>query len=222
MEWWQRDGVGWLQAELPGARAAFSTAPLDVRDPAGRERLAAVLGIDPAKIVRSRQIHGADVIVHVHAQDADAPLPEADGHATAVGGLAPMVIVADCLPIAVRGSDGVAMLHGGWRGLAGGIVEHGVGVVGQDAAAAIGPSIGPCCYEVGEEVLASFEHLGDGIADGRMLNLREVARRLLERAGVRSVEISERCTSCDPDGLLHSHRRDGERAGRQAGIAWLS
>jgi copper oxidase (laccase) domain-containing protein len=87
-------------------------------------------------------------------------------------------------------------------------------------AAAVGPGIGPCCYEVGTEVLDSFAELGDGIATGRMLDLREVARRLLARAGVERVETSELCTSCEPD-LFFSHRRDGERTGRQAGIAWI-
>jgi copper oxidase (laccase) domain-containing protein len=57
------------------------------------------------------------------------------------------------------------------------------------------------------------------VADGRMLDLREVTRRLLERAGVTRVEISELCTSCNPD-LFFSHRRDGGHTGRQAGIAW--
>lgn len=222
MEWWQKDGVSWLAAELPGAQAAFSTAPLDMREGGDRARLATVLGVDPAKIVRSRQVHGARVIVHERAQDPQAPLPEGDGHTTAISGLAPMVIVADCLPIAVQGERGVAMLHGGWRGLAAGIVARGVRLIDGDGVtptAAIGPGIGPCCYEVGGEVLARFERLGEGIAEGRMLNLREVARRLLQEAGVHAIEISDQCTSCNPD-TFFSHRRDGERAGRQAGVVW--
>ncbi len=220
MEWRERDGVRWLEAELPDARAAFSAAPLDVREQGERDRLARALGVNPASVLRSRQVHGAEVLVHDRAQDPDQPLPEADGHATATEGLVPMVVVADCLPIAVAGASGVAMLHGGWRGLAAGIVDRGVSVTGARAAA-IGPGIGPCCYEVGDEVLESFAGLGEGVAAGRMLDLREVARRLLERAGVSAVESSELCTRCNPD-TLFSHRRDGERAGRQAGVAWLS
>ena len=130
--------------------------------------------------------------------------------------LAPLVFVADCLPVALAGPDGVAMIHCGWRGLAAGIVERGVEEV-RARAAAIGPGIGPCCYEVGDEVLNAFAPLGPGLAEGRMLDLRQTARRLLERAGVESIEASELCTSCQPE-LFFSHRRDGGRTGRQAGL----
>jgi polyphenol oxidase len=91
---------------------------------------------------------------------------------------------------------------------------------GDARAAAIGPGIGPCCYEVGEEVLAAFEELGEGVSRGRMLDLTEVARRLLDRAGVESVVASGLCTKCNPE-LFFSHRRDGERTGRQAGLVWM-
>ena len=127
--------------------------------------------------------------------------------------------VADCLPVAIAGERGVAMLHCGWRGLAGGIVARGVDEVGATAAA-IGPGIGPCCYEVGDEVLERFAGLGDGVAAGRMLDLPEVARRLLAAAGIDAVESSGLCTSCDPE-LFFSHRRDAGRTGRQAGLVWL-
>jgi copper oxidase (laccase) domain-containing protein len=110
------------------------------------------------------------------------------------------------------------MAHCGWRGLAGGIVAEAVEAV-QAEAAAIGPGIGPCCYEVGEEVLAAFEAL-DGVARGRMLDLTAVATALLERAGVSYQESSGLCTSCNPE-LFYSHRRDGERTGRQAGLMWM-
>ncbi|MGH2983664.1 MAG: polyphenol oxidase family protein, partial [Solirubrobacterales bacterium] len=144
-------------------------------------------------------------------------LPAADGHATARVGLAPLVFVADCLPVALAGPGGVAMIHCGWRGLAAGIVERGVEEV-EARAAAVGPGIGPCCYEVGEDVLAEFSEL-DGVASGRMLDLTAAARQLLERAGVGSIASADLCTSCNPE-LLFSHRRDGERTGRQAGLVW--
>jgi polyphenol oxidase len=102
--------------------------------------------------------------------------------------------------------------------MAAGIVENGVGTVAA-VTAAVGPAIGPCCYEVGDEVRERFEDLGEGISDGRMLDLREVARRLLARAGVEQVEVTELCTKCNPE-LFYSHRRDGERTGRQAGLVW--
>ena len=116
------------------------------------------------------------------------------------------------------------MLHGGWRGLASGLIEDGTAAV-DASAAVVGPGIGPCCFEVGDEVLEAFAFLGDGIAVGRMLDLREVARRLLIRSGVERVEISDLCTRCNPD-LFFSHRGDGSRdgpAGRprlEASLRW--
>jgi YfiH family protein len=245
VRWHEREGVRWLGAELGGARAAFSARvggvsegpyeslnlailtgdePHRVRD--NRHRLAAALGLEPGNVLIGRQVHGADVVRHEAAPDPNAyadPGPRlagVDGQATDRLGLAPLVFVADCLPVALAGAGGVAMIHCGWRGLAAGIVDRGVAEV-KARAAAIGPGIGPCCYEVGEEVLALFEPLGPGVAKGRRLDLGEVARRLLERAGVPSVEASELCTSCHPE-LFFSHRRDGERTGRQAGVAWAS
>ncbi len=79
--------------------------------------------------------------------------------------LTPLVQVADCLPVALAGERGVAMLHCGWRGLAAGIVERGVSEV-EAVAAAIGPGIGPCCYEVGDEVLAAFADSATGSPTG--------------------------------------------------------
>jgi copper oxidase (laccase) domain-containing protein len=71
---------------------------------------------------------------------------------------------------------------------------------------------------VGAEVLAEFAEF-EGVATGRMLDLAAIATRMLERAGVEQVETSGLCTSCNPE-LLFSHRRDGERTGRQAGLVW--
>jgi YfiH family protein len=243
MDWNERDGVRWLEADLPGARAAFSTrvggvsaAPYESLNVAvktgdaqgrvvdNRRRLAVALGIAPENVVMARQVHGAELVVHDAAQEpqvfADAvksPV-EADAHATSSPGLVPLVMVADCLPVALAGPGGVAIAHGGWRGLAGGILERAANQVSAEAAA-VGPGIGPCCYEVGDEVLSEFSGL-DGVAEGRMLDLPAVARALLERAGIGDVELAETCTSCNPE-LFYSHRRDGERTGRQAGLAWL-
>jgi purine-nucleoside/S-methyl-5'-thioadenosine phosphorylase / adenosine deaminase len=84
----------------------------------------------------------------------------------------------------------------------------------------VGAGIGECCYEVGEEVLSEFGYL-EGVARGRMLDLAAVATRLLEAAGIERIESCGLCTSCNPE-LFYSHRRDGERTGRQAGLAWRS
>jgi polyphenol oxidase len=243
MRWVEQDGQRWLDAELPGARAAFSTrlggvstdpysslnlAILtgdrreDVRE--NRHRLASVLGLRPERVLIGRQVHGTEIARHDAAPvpsayaDPGPDLPPVDGHLTDRPGLAPLVMVADCLPVALSGPGGVAMIHCGWRGLAAGIVARGAEGVGATAAA-IGPGIGPCCYEVSEEVVAEFDHLGDGVSKGRILDLPEAARRLLERAGVGSIASADLCTSCNPE-LFFSHRRDGERTGRQAGLIW--
>jgi YfiH family protein len=244
VEWRENEGVRWLEAKLPGARAAFSTrigglseAPYDAlnvgiltgdefeRVGENRRRLAASIERDPQGVVMARQAHGAELRRHnapqeprVFADVVKSP-DEADGQVTSNPELTPLVIVADCLPVAMVGPGGVAMAHCGWRGLAGGIVARVADAVEAEAAA-IGPGIGPCCYEVGDEVLSAFADL-DGVARGRMLDLTAVATALLERAGVGTIESSGLCTSCNPE-LFYSHRRDGERTGRQAGLAWMA
>lgn len=250
MEWRETNGVRWLEAELPGARAAFSTrlggvseAPFDSLNLGiltederaavyeNRRRLATALGRAPDRIAFGLQVHGAELATHSGPQRCefaadsadnshrDADPPEVDGHVIAEPGLAGLVFVADCLPVALVGPGGVAMLHCGWRGLAAGIVAKGADAIGP-IAAAIGPGIGPCCFEVGDEVLSAFAGLGEGIADGDMLDLPEVARRSLARAGVEQVESADLCTSCNSE-LFYSHRRDAGRTGRQAGLVWV-
>lgn len=214
MEWQEVGGVEWVEARLSGARVVFSTRS------AGSIKespwlLADALGVEEERIVSGRQVHGANLAFH------DAPTPETpavDGHVIRQPGPIGLVYTADCLPVAVAGPAGVAMLHCGWRGLSAGIVARAVEAV--DAThAAIGPGIGPCCYEVGDEVLDAFAELGDEVADGRMLNLPEVTRCLLRQSGVERIESEDICTRCEPE-LFFSHRRDGG-PGRQGGLAWL-
>ena len=244
MEWRGTDGVRWLEARLPRARVAFSArsggvsevpfeslnlgiltedAPDSVVE--NRRRLALALGLTPEQVAIGRQVHGAELATHTDPQagvpfaNPGGEIPGVDGHVIFESGLAALVFVADCLPVALAGPGGVAILHCGWRGLAGGIVARGAAAV--DATdAAIGPGIGRCCYEVGEEVLDSFAGLGDGIASGQMLDLAEVAHRLLREAGVNRIEMAGLCTSCEVE-LFFSHRRDAGKTGRQAGLAWL-
>jgi YfiH family protein len=251
MEWREASGVRWLRAELPGATAAFSTRlggasgpPFDSlnlgvftedeRDTVveNRVRLAAALGFEAERIVIGRQVHGVELATHSGPQgpspfaEPDSAIPEVDGHLTAEASLALLVFAADCLPIALAGPGGVAILHCGWRGLAAGLVARGVGAI--DATdAAIGPGIGPCCYEVGNDVLAALDQGSTGRKPRYMsgnrpvgrLDLPEVACRLLREAGVERVEVSGLCTSCEV-GLFFSHRRDAGRTGRQAGLVW--
>ena len=250
MEWIETDGVRWLRAELGPAGAGagrvgfgsrvggVSAAPYDSLnigvltddfDEAvveNRRRLAAAVGIEPSHVPIGLQVHRADIAVHESPQDPSpfaepgTVLQEVDGHVVRRAGLAPLVLTADCLPVALAGPGGVALLHCGWRGLAAGIIARGAALV-EATSAAIGPGIGPCCYEVGAEVLDSFAGLGQGIATGRMLDLAEVARRLLARAAVERVESAGLCTFCEAE-LFYSHRRDQGVTGRMGNLAWIA
>ena len=234
-----------IDVELPGGRVAFSTrrggvseGPYEslnlgiltdddqARVAENRGLLVDDIGLDAERVAMGWQVHGSDMREWTEAPKGGgyaspgAELPRVDGHATGLQGLGLLVLVADCLPVALMAPGRAAMLHCGWRPLAAGIVEDAlVTFSGEPPAAAIGPGIGRCCYEVGEEVLAEFADL-DGVASGRMLDLRMVVRRKLEAAGVEQIEDVDLCTSCRPD-LFFSHRRDGGVTGRQGGIAWL-
>jgi YfiH family protein len=231
-----------LGVDLPGARAVFTTrhggvssgpyASLNLGrftddDPgavrANRERLEAALGVGFAY---GRQVHGP-LVMRVDRPSWGEPV-EADGQATTTSGVAPLVLTADCLPIALAGGGAVAMLHAGWRGLASGVIEEGVAAVrelgaGGVVAAAIGPGAGPCCYEVGEEVHAAFDGHDNGVSRSRPpsnIDLKAIAAEQLRRAGVEDVFDVDICTICNGD--FFSHRRDAGITGRQAGIAWLT
>ncbi|MEA2373862.1 MAG: purine-nucleoside/S-methyl-5-thioadenosine phosphorylase / adenosine deaminase [Thermoleophilaceae bacterium] len=233
-----------IDAELPGARVVFSTrhggvsaAPYEslnlgiltgddsqnVRE--NRRRLAGAVGLAPADIAMGEQVHEADLQEWTSPPEngsgygqPGAPLEKVDGHVTDLAGLGLLVLVADCFPVALAGAGRVAMLHCGWRPLAGGIVERALATFDQPPSAVVGPGICQDCYEVGPEVLEAFADL-DGVADGRMLDLRAVAEQKLRADGVVSVDHVALCTQCRPD-LFFSHRRDGPETGRQAGIVW--
>ena len=232
---------------LPGARAAFSTrqggvseSPYDslnlgvLTDDAeervveNRRRLASRVGLDPAHVAMGWQVHGTDIAVWDSPPAAGrdgfaspgAQLSRVDAHTTSQHDLGLLVLVADCLPVALAGGGRVAMVHCGWRPLAGKIIEKALELFHKPPAAAVGPGIGRCCYEVGPEVLEAFSDI-DGVANGRMLDLRAVVESKLRAGGVAEVEHVDLCTSCRED-LFFSHRRDGGVTGRQSGVAWLT
>jgi polyphenol oxidase len=237
-----------IEVELAGARAAFSTrrggvsrgpyeslnlGVLTDDDPErvarNRTILARGAGLDPDGIAMGWQVHGAEVKEWDGTEDLEFAsrgadggddVDQVDGHMTSARGLGLLVLVADCLPVALAGAGRVAMLHCGWRGLAAGIIERALATFDTPPAAAIGPGIRGCCYEVGEEVLAAFREL-PGVASGRMLDLAAIARGKLEAGRVERVEDVELCTSCRPD-LFFSHRRDAGVTGRQGGLVWRS
>jgi YfiH family protein len=234
--------AGHLAIELPGARAVFTTrrgggssgryASLnlgfstdDDPDSAARNRatLLASLGAPPAAFMY--QTHSAKVRVLERPAQASERV-RVDGQATALAGIAPAALGADCLPIAIAGGGAVAVVHAGWRGLEGGVIAAGVRAVrdlaGDDSAelgAAIGPGAGPCCYEVGPELHSRFA--GYEVARGDNLDLKAIAAVQLEQAGVAGIHDLGLCTICAPS-LFFSHRRDAGVTGRQAGLAWLT
>jgi hypothetical protein len=191
-----------------------------------RRRLCGAVGADPERATMAFQVHGA------HVAEADprgvvtpgTDYEACDGLWSDRPGQAMMLVTADCFPVAVAGREGdpaLAVLHVGWRGLLDGIVENGVRTIGGDPQAAIGPGIGACCYEVGEEVASPFrERFGDDVAPDGKLDLALAIERALDAAGVADVDRNRHCTSCEAE-LFFSHRRDRGVTGRQGVVAYI-
>ena len=226
-----------LTVDLPGARGLFTTrhggvstgpyaslnlGPWTDDDPAAvaenRARVAAAAGV--GRLLHGHQVHGTSVR---RATEPTGTPAEEDGQATALEDAAALVLVADCLPVLLASGGAVAALHGGWRGLAGGILAEGVAALRDLGAegpvsAAIGPGARGCCYEVGEEVHAAFADIPGVRVGERNLDLPAVARHALAAAGVETIHDVGLCTLCDD--RFFSHRRDGGVTGRQAGVVW--
>jgi polyphenol oxidase len=223
------------------ARHGFTSKQLGLRPgdaaPAAWASAAASVGCHVSRLARVRQVHGAEVRV-VRAQDAAAPAPEADAVVTNAPGIAVAVVAADCVPVLVADprTGAVAAVHAGWRGTAANAMGAAVtamtrefGVRADTLVAAIGPSIGLCCYEVGEELLSAFTAAGHAPGDlarwfarrGRRLRLDlwRANADLLVRAGVPAdqVHVAGLCTKTHID-VLESFRVDGVHAGRMAAI----
>jgi polyphenol oxidase len=192
-----------------------------------RARLARSLGFEPPRLVTTPQVHGTDVLV-VDVDTAPTALSvRADILVTREPGYLLMQRFADCVPILLWHETArvVSVAHAGWRGTAKGVAGRTVQAVaelGGDPAgvrAGIGPSIGPCCFEVGEEVVAAFPEVDGACAlspRGRPhLDLWEINRRQLVAAGVQPdhIEVAGACTRCNPE-TYFSHRALGYPAGR--------
>jgi polyphenol oxidase len=187
-----------------------------------RRRLCETVGADPARLAMNRQVHATQV----NRAEAGERGREGDGLWSDEPGVPMLKVTADCLPIALarsNGQPGVALLHAGRLGLLSGIVEAGVAALGGGkVAAVIGPGIGPCCYEVGDEIADAYRaRFGPTAVKGRNLDLWSVSERVLRAAGVDSVERLDLCTACDPDRFF-SHRRDRGVTGRQGVIGYVA
>jgi polyphenol oxidase len=193
-----------------------ATADEPERVDENRRRLCAEAGVAPEALAMNYQHHSADVLKALPGSRGE----RGDGLWTDDPGLPVLALSADCLPIAVARANGaepaLAVLHAGWRGLLSGIAASGIAALGGGRAAAIvGPGIGPCCYDVGEEVAAPFRAaFGPDVIRGGKLDLWSAAERALRAAGCTQVERIDLCTACNPDRFF-SHRRDDGVTGRQ-------
>jgi len=198
-----------------------------------------LVGIHDGKIVTMKQVHG-DQIVEVKDKTLKEA-GEADGMVTAGTGIHLGVLTADCVPILILAPKHkmVAAVHAGWRGTLMGIAAKMVrrfnddyGVCADEIEAALGPSIGACCYEVKEDVTGPLREQWGRLAeeniqtrDGKaFVDLRQLNRAILEGAGVPSKHLFEigRCTSCAPEEFF-SYRRERKETGRQMSfIGWVS
>lgn len=224
---------GW--SEHPFASLNLSLVAGD--DPAtvrvNRARALTTIGADRAAWTSARQVHGSGVSevgqadVGAGALDPDATIEGTDALVTSVPGAALVVLTADCLPVLlVAPSHGrVGVVHAGWRGLVAGVIEAGVHAMrAPDIQAFIGPSIGPCCFEVGAEVAdpVADAYGADAVRAGAggkpHVDLWRGARAALSRAGVGSIIASALCTRCEPHRFF-SHRAGD--TGRQAVVAMI-
>ncbi len=199
--------------------------------------MAALAGVPPSALRLLNQVHGHQVVVADPAPDAARPT--ADGAITDDPALALVVRVADCAPLLMADTRRgvVAAVHAGWRSTMASIGPAAVGAMTRsygthpaDLIVALGPSLGTCCGEMGEEVVDAFRAAGHDADTLERWFLREPARKphfdlwganreQLERAGVppQAIHAAELCTRTYPD-TFHSYRARGTRAGRMAGV----
>ena len=223
-----------------GVRVAFSKRLGGVsRPPYDLLNMSPFIGDDPGHVSRNhelfqdafsvdslkfvKQVHGSEVL---DAGFADAVPGEAcvlgEGDALVAergeaGGI--VVLAADCVPVLLAGTDRIAAVHAGWKGLVRGVIERAVEAVGDVQAAWVGPSIHGCCYEVGAEVIDAFEAAELPRTDDSHVDPGRAAQLILRRAGVSEVIASADCTHCDE--TFFSYRRDGETGRQAAAIAWV-
>ncbi len=215
-----------------GPYESLNLGILTADDPAraveNRRLLAERVGIDPEQARMAWQQHGA-VVKQASPEGILTPGTRhdaCDGWWSDEQGQGMMLLTADCLPVAIARANGrpaspaLAVLHVGWRGLLEGIVENGVAALGEGPlTAAVGPGIGPCCYEVGPEVIEPYTaRFGEEVVEGHKLDLWRSVELALNAVDVTEVERTDLCTFCHPE-LFFSHRRDRGITGRQGVIA---
>lgn len=197
-------------------RAFTDPADGDMRgDPKARRAVSDRLGIS-ADWATVTQVHGGDAL----RVDRPGVAGEADALVTTRPGLPLAVFTADCLGVVLSGPGSVGVAHAGWRGLAAGVLEAAAGLMaevdGPPRSAALGPAIGPCCFEVGDEVAELFpDQVATTSWGTTSVDLAGAAASILD-----GIDLSRdrRCTAC---GGGFSHRKSGTGA-RLAALGWLS
>ncbi len=239
---WEAGGVA---AAFPGRAGGASPPPFDSLnlglsvgdDPElvleNRRRLGAAIGRPLERLVVPGQVHGTALAWVGEAEagrgsrDRRSVIADHDGLLSATPGLGLAVSYADCVPVVTvaAGDDGpvLATVHAGWRGMLAGIVGKAAAELsrrGRLVGAVVGPSIGPCCFTVDEELRRRFEARFPGSAGAETVDLWRCARADLEAAGVppTAVTVTGLCTASDP--RFFSHRRDHGATGRHLAIAW--
>lgn len=183
------------------------------RGPAGeRDEILARVEPGAPPVAWAKQIHSATVLpAHPgHCGEGDALFGDATD-------LALSVVTADCVPVLLSGSRGLAAVHAGWRGLVSGVIPAALEKLGGADTAWIGPTIGPCCYEVGEEVAEHFPE--ETVIPGPKPHLDLVAAARLQLKDVEDIRSVGICTRCAAD-RLYSYRREGKGVGRNVAFIW--
>jgi polyphenol oxidase len=222
-----------------GSAGPFASMNLDGRsgeDPAvdaNRDRIALDTG---RRLVSPNQVHGVRVVGAAEYDEAATGLAEpapCDGltlNPMLDHDLAAVLLFADCVPLVLCGEVDMAVAHGGWRGILGGVIEQaGAAMTGPPGAAVIGPSIGPCCFSVGQDVADMFAHrfgpdvvLAPKTPGGfPRVDLWEAAAAALVEMGVPRAGVANPrlCTVCNND-LFYSYRLEGPVTGRHGCVAW--
>ncbi len=183
------------------------------------------------QLVSPRQVHGARVTgtaeylaAHEGAEFTD-PCDGLTLHPLLDERLAALLLFADCVPVVLVGDVDMAVVHAGWRGMLGGVIEQaGCAMTGPPGLAVIGPSLGPCCFTVGVEVAADFERrFGPRVVGEGRVDLWGAATVALRELGVAPSRIvnPRLCTACNRD-LFYSYRAEGPETGRHGCVAWTA
>jgi YfiH family protein len=219
-------------------RNDFSLGPVSSPNPMiqiNRVRFLGAIGAPGWPVLKLKQVHSGIVREMNDTMAAGDPV-EGDAAITALHGALLGVQTADCVPILIADAQArcVAAIHAGWRGTAAGITERTVerlgekfGVKPADLTASIGPYIGKCCFEVGEEVVDAiddpdaFERRNDWLKPHVDLGLANLNQLLHSGLNSERIEVSSLCTRCRSD-LFFSYRGEGDSTGRMLSVIGIA